>query len=349
MTDDAADTQAADTTAADPETVVVPDMAPTGRHAAELAWSTEDDTDDYAAATERYRWENVAARAFLIVACAGALAYGAVQFWPHHQAPPASPPASASPSPTSASAATAQLDGLWRVVSDNQHSTLNGQPWAVADDETFYLAFRSSCASGQCVATSTRVDENRQPIPHSAIAWRWTPSQWNEDPIHLTRPCSVGGPAQIATELRTLVPQPDNSLKGTETDTLDAGCGEPAKVVTSPLAGVRIGDTPPGIVADPASAPPPGGDTATIGTPAPPSSAVADKTFLNLASQVPGISIKDGLGLIASARGVCTELTNGTETRAEAVTRTEQDTGASPEQAEGLVRAAIAAYCPQQG
>jgi hypothetical protein len=53
---DSEDTQAADTSMADaaPDTVVVPDVSPT--QGVQLAWSSDGETDDYAAPANRYTW-----------------------------------------------------------------------------------------------------------------------------------------------------------------------------------------------------------------------------------------------------------------------------------------------------
>ena len=71
-----------------------------------------------------------------------------------------------------------------------------------------------------------------------------------------------------------------------------------------------------------------------------------DQVFLNLASQIPGVTVTDPAGATASARGVCAGLQNG-ESPADAAAATENKTGMTPAQAAAGVNAAITAYCPQ--
>ena len=78
-------------------TTVVPDVGPT--YAAELAWSSEAETVDYAAPTQRYTWTATWRNAGMLFVCAALLA-GAIGFggwqWAHHRdtgtAPTAAPP-----------------------------------------------------------------------------------------------------------------------------------------------------------------------------------------------------------------------------------------------------------------
>jgi hypothetical protein len=90
-------TAAADTSASDPapETVIVPDVSQP--QAAELAWSSDSDTADYGAPTERYTWRAtwVRAAAFAVRSAVVAGAIGGVWAWQRsahtHPAAPGSP------------------------------------------------------------------------------------------------------------------------------------------------------------------------------------------------------------------------------------------------------------------
>ncbi len=72
-----------------------------------------------------------------------------------------------------------------------------------------------------------------------------------------------------------------------------------------------------------------------------------DQTFLNLASQIPGVTVIDPARATASGRALCTGLGDG-ESPADAAAATVRDNeGLTPAQASAAVNAAITAYCPQ--
>lgn len=72
----------------------------------------------------------------------------------------------------------------------------------------------------------------------------------------------------------------------------------------------------------------------------------SEQVLLNLASQIPSVSVTDLARAPASARGVCAGLQNG-ESPKDAAASTENTTGLTPAQAAAGVNAAISAYCPQ--
>lgn len=71
-----------------------------------------------------------------------------------------------------------------------------------------------------------------------------------------------------------------------------------------------------------------------------------DQVFLNLAAQIPGVTVKDPKEATTTARGVCAGLKNGLNP-ADAAAATQHKSGLTPAQAEAGVNAAITAYCPQ--
>ena len=68
--------------------------------------------------------------------------------------------------------------------------------------------------------------------------------------------------------------------------------------------------------------------------------------FLNLASQIPGVTVNDPREATESARGVCVVLQEGASP-ADAAAATQNRSGLTSAQAAAGVNAAITAYCPQ--
>jgi hypothetical protein len=257
-------TEAADTFVADPapDTVIVPDVAQS--QAPDLAWSSDADTADYGASTERYTWRAawVRAAAFAVGCVVVAATIGGVWAW---QRSARTHPAEPTPRPAAAPAGQV-LDGIYEIASDDEHRTVNGVPQP-SMDVTRYWAFRSVCTTTGCVATAAEVDDINHQIPsadHDHSVWRWNFGGWTEDPDHNTSPCgsTANSPQSTATMVRTLAPRPDGTFTGMETDTVDndSPCGAGA-VIHYSITAKRIGDTPPGVVADPSAAPvnPPAG------------------------------------------------------------------------------------------
>jgi hypothetical protein len=249
-------TAAADTSVGDPapETVIVPDVSQP--QVPDLAWSSDADTADYGASTERYTWSATWVRAAAFAAGSAVVAGAIGGIWWHqsahtHAAPVAAPVVHGQ-----------VLDGVYEIASDNEHRTVNAVP-RPGVDITRYWAFRSLCTQTGCVATAAEVDDISHQTPyadHDHSTWRWHDGSWQEELDHNTIPCGSASDAPAATQtmMRTLAPQPDGTLKGTETDAVDndSPCGAGA-VMNFSITAKRIGDTPTGVVADPADAGPP--------------------------------------------------------------------------------------------
>lgn len=229
-----------------PETEVV-DSAPR-QIETPPAWS---EAEDYPELPAPRSWRGTAVRAGAILSAAIVVA-GGVWAWDHlHNKTPRKAPAPA------AAANGPVLDGIYEIASDNQHATVNGESYS-GTDVTRYWAFRSLCTPARCVATAGEVSDTNHQVAnydHDHSIWLWTDGTWNEDPDHNTDKCG-NGPPVTATMVRTLAPQPDGTLKGTETDVVDKDSPCNAGVVVQhPITAKRIGDTPEGVVADPATAP----------------------------------------------------------------------------------------------
>jgi len=247
-------TATADTSVGEPgpETMIVPDVRQ--QQAAELAWSSDSDTADYVASTENYTWRATWVRVAMVAVCALVVAGGVVGVWAWRH--------STQTHPAPVPAVGLVLDGIYEIASDNEHRTVNAVPQPSVDI-TRYWAFRSLCTQTGCVATAAEVDDISHQTPyadHDHTTWRWHYGSWREELDHNTLSCASapGSPQATATMVRTLAPQPDGTLKGGETDAVDnnAPCGA-GKVISFSITAKRIGDTPPGVVADPADAGPP--------------------------------------------------------------------------------------------
>jgi hypothetical protein len=158
-------------------------------------------------------------------------------------------------------------DGTYRVDFDTQKATLNGRPHPEPDTNNVrWLAFRSSCTANECVATGTELDGNHQAarMPAVTAVLHFTNGHWWSVPNPHQTPQQncfdvKGGGKDPGTDTETstwlLEPQPDGTLRGTETTTvLTNECGYQGAVFTVTLAAARISDVPAGVaVPDPAT------------------------------------------------------------------------------------------------
>jgi serine/threonine protein kinase, bacterial len=202
----------------------------------------------------RYRILFAAAMAVVVLAAAAATVYRVM---------PKNNTASAPSAPA------AVLDGTYRLDYNYAQQTVNGSPHPPPapqpQTETFWAAYRSTCASTGCVATGTTLDKNNHQIaatPSSTSEYHFAEKHWQRVPIRnrVQHPqCSQVGDKQVPgsdTEVFTLSmePQPDSTLRGLTTKTVvTSECGFQGAVRQIPVVATRIGDAPPGvIVADPA-------------------------------------------------------------------------------------------------
>jgi len=156
------------------------------------------------------------------------------------------------------------LDGTYEIDSDKAHQTYNGKLTPVAD-ATNWWAFRSVCRPMECVATGTQLsDTNHRVAGGDNAFFRFRNGAWIEDPDQTYYICDSGPGAikVLVTAVISLAPQADGTLKGMETDTLisDSTCGgrrgTQGDLIQYPILAKRIGNVPPGVVADPATAVP---------------------------------------------------------------------------------------------
>ncbi|MDT5257676.1 MAG: serine/threonine protein kinase, bacterial [Mycobacterium sp.] len=183
-------------------------------------------------------------------------------------APAVSAPAVSAP-PTSAVARPAVLlDGTYRFDYDYEKQTINGAPYAIHTNENIaWWAFRSSCTSAGCVAATTRLDNNNHQVARSPAQsgdYRFVDGHWQSAPVQrqLSQPRCLGTDGQVVKGTSSVVltwsfePQPDGTLRGTQTGTaITNECGVQGQVALAPVVATRVGDVPVGVaVADPAPA-----------------------------------------------------------------------------------------------
>jgi serine/threonine-protein kinase len=72
-----------------------------------------------------------------------------------------------------------------------------------------------------------------------------------------------------------------------------------------------------------------------------------DQTFINLVSEIPGVTVADPATAAATGRNVCTNLQNGLSPNDSAAATVDNNPGITPAQAHASVNAAITAFCPQ--
>ncbi|WP_373143229.1 DUF732 domain-containing protein [Mycobacterium marinum] len=72
-----------------------------------------------------------------------------------------------------------------------------------------------------------------------------------------------------------------------------------------------------------------------------------DRTFLNLVSQIPGVTVTDPETAAPTGRAVCSNLQQDASPD-DAATATAHNTGVTPAQASAAINAVISAYCPER-
>ncbi|MCV7196546.1 serine/threonine-protein kinase [Mycobacterium angelicum] len=124
---------------------------------------------------------------------------------------------------------------------------------------------------------------------------------------------------------------------------------QPAPEPPAPPPAVPPPAVPPSPKVEPAAqnAPPPVPSTPrrVPATPAP-QQPTPDQTFLNLVSEIPGITITDPATAAATGRAVCVGIQNGGSPNDAAAATVNRNQGITPEQAAAGINAAITAYCP---
>ena len=241
---------------------------PTGA-APELAWSF--DNDDDTAPAERQSWRSAWGHATVLLSTAAVVAFViAVVGWTIMQSgrdlqplPPDAHPATVTaaaqlggPEPTP-TAPRPTLKGTYRLDFDDMHATINGNSSGSTHPHSTWWAFRSMCKPSGCVATGTQLDEKNHGLAQTEgggdrAVFHFRDGRWQEAPDQTWDRC--GGTAKTTVmAVVSVEPQPDGTLRGTETDTVVGNeCNAQGTVIATPLVLTQIGDAPIGVVADPA-------------------------------------------------------------------------------------------------
>lgn len=181
--------------------------------------------------------------------------------------PPANPALASKPSvPTAGAAPTAggpSLNGTYRLDYDQTKQTTNGIGARHGGATTDWWAFRSVCTTNGCAATGARLDDATHQQAGTtdggrSDTLRYVGGYWQGAPERLRVGCTPPDgriPAtQQETVARSLAPQADGTLRGTETETvLSNECGAQGAVVRVPVVATRAGSAPAGVaLGDPA-------------------------------------------------------------------------------------------------
>jgi serine/threonine-protein kinase len=189
----------------------------------------------------------------------------AVSFFSWDDPPPSNPASPARFNATSsASAAQPVLDGSYRLDYDRAKQTSNG---VIRNNgaQTSWWAFHSACTATGCAATGTKLDN----ADHQAAKATGTGNtgvlhvvdgHWQSAPRQVQAECREAHGTQTSTQAETVVwsltPQPDGTLRGVQTQTVQSNeCGAQGAMLRIPVVATRVGDVPSGVeVADPAKA-----------------------------------------------------------------------------------------------
>jgi serine/threonine protein kinase, bacterial len=262
--DNADDQPTTNATENDATTVVPPPTAA----APELAWSLADDVDTVPVG--RHSWGVAWGQgAVFLSVCAAVALVIAVVGWTivrsHHDPQPQPP--EEHPAPVSAAAQAistnptptaphATLDGTYQLDFDDPLATVNGTPFPSGKHHSTWWAFRSTCKPSGCVATGTQLDNSDHVDALTEgggdrAVFHFLDGRWQETPDRTWDRCGTGKMTVMAVV--SVQPQSDDTLSGIETDTaIGNECNVQGSVAVTPLVLTRIGDAPPGIVADPA-------------------------------------------------------------------------------------------------
>ncbi len=193
------------------------------------------------------------------------------------QANPAAPPKVSQTSSSGSALAAPPLNGSYRLDYDRAKQTSNGVI-RTSGGATSWWAFSSACTATGCAATGAKLDDASHSMAKttgtgSTGVLHFVDGHWQAEPRQIQVPCrtSRGGPmsTQAETVVWTLTPEPDGTLRGVQTQTVQSNeCGSQGATLRIPVVASRTGEVPPDVtVADPAQA---ANNTASpVGAPSP--------------------------------------------------------------------------------
>lgn len=336
-------------------------VPPPTQAAPDLAWSQENEyPDDPPSWTKA--WLIAAA---ILVPLAVVAAVIAVPRWVSHRDSSTRSNARVNLSPSEAGSPIAQpppaLDGTYHIEEYPAATTYRSNEAPPVPDNSIihsWWAFRSRCMPGGCAAYGIKLDKDdhqRADASNSTDYLTFATGAWRDATPEIKHRDCGGGKSETISYAWVFEPQPDGTLRGTDTRTITSdGCGYLGNTAIVPLTMTRVGDAPPGIAA-PSTLPPaaPALDVPVL--PLQSVSSTDEDLIAKLAdhgvvpSEFHGQTAKGAPGEIAAAHVVCDWRAKGRST-AEIVTALmsdTQDVSLSSEQANWLARLAIQTYCPQ--
>jgi serine/threonine-protein kinase len=189
----------------------------------------------------------------------------------------ASPPQVNKTSSSGSALAAPPLNGSYRLDYDRAKQTSNGVIRTNGGDTTWW-SFSSACTASGCAATGAKLDEASHTSAKSTgtgntSVLHFVDGHWQSEPRQMQAQCQKarGAPivAQSETVVWSLTPEPDGTLRGVQTQTVQTNeCGSQGATLRIPVVGSRTGDVPPDVtMADPGKAA--NQTAAPIGAPSP--------------------------------------------------------------------------------
>ncbi len=190
---------------------------------------------------------------------------------------PASPPRVNKTSTSGSALAAPPLSGSYRLDYDRAKQTSNGVIRTNGGDTTWW-AFSSACTAAGCAATGTKLDDTSHQIAKSTGTGKtgvlhFVDGHWQSEPRQIQAQCRKARGAPMVTQSETVVwtltPEPDGTLRGVQTQTVQSNeCGSQGATLRIPVVASRTGDAPPDVTwpIPPGSQP----TAAPIGAPSPP-------------------------------------------------------------------------------
>ncbi len=222
----------------------------------ELAWSADNAVPE----PEPYRqpWTRaLLIAAAILVPLAAVAAIIAVPRWMSHHdsAAPSMAPVNPNWTPPSSVAPPPQpsLTGTYQIVFDVSAATYRGNvvPPKRTGTKTSWWAWRSSCPAPGCTASSVKLDDTNHTVASArnvTDSLNYINGQWMEIPVSI--PPDPPAPGCTESTQWVLRPQPDGTLAGTETETLEGTCGSQGNTTVTPFVATRIGPVPDGLLRD---------------------------------------------------------------------------------------------------
>ena len=180
------------------------------------------------------------------------------------QAHSGTPPKVSKTSSSGSALAAPPLNGSYRLDYDRAKQTSNGVI-RTNGGATSWWAFSSACTATGCAASGTKLDETSHTEAKTTGTGNtgvlhFVDGNWQAEPRQLQLPCrtSRGGPmsTQSETVVWTLTPEPDGTLRGVQTLTVQSNeCGSQGATLRTPVVASRTGDVPADVtIPDPAQA-----------------------------------------------------------------------------------------------